>query len=77
MVYWNFHEVCEIQKNALRDEVRKWHQLSLMLLTVIERNCSASPFDGLHTAYLQQQYFQKHFYFVVSCAFCVYMHVHV
>ena len=45
---------------------------------VIERTCSASPFDGLHTVYLQQQYFQKHFHFVVSsrhCAFgvCIYI----
>lgn len=79
----DFHEVCEIQKNALRDEVRKCLYglkcASVIIDTVdkvIERNCSAS-FDGLHTAYLQQQYFQKHFHFVVSSVFYVCMHVHV
>ena len=70
----DFHEICEIQKNAVRDEVRKCLDglkcASVVIDAVdkvIERNCSASPFDGLHTAYLQQQYFQKHFHFVVSC----------
>lgn len=69
----DFHEVCEIQRNALRDEVKKCLDglkcTSVVIDAVdkvIERSCSASPFDGLHTAYLQQQYFQKHFHFVVS-----------
>ena len=68
----DFHKVCEIQRNALRDEVKKCLDglkcTSLVINAVdkvIKHSCSASPFDGLHTAYLQQQYFQKHFHFVV------------
>ena len=74
----DFHEICEVQRNVLRNEVKKC--LGDMKCTsvvidavdkVIERSSSASPFDGLHTAYLQQQYFQKQLHFVVSCTYSV------
>ena len=69
----DFQEICSIQKKALRDDVMKCLgdlKCSSLVITavdqVIERSCATSPFDGLHTAYLQQQYFQTHFHFVVS-----------
>ena len=59
----DFHEVCEIQRNTLRDEVKKCLDGTSVVIDavdkVIEHNCSASPFDIAH---LQQQYFQKHWY---------------
>ena len=72
----DFHKICESQKNVLRDEVKKCLEglqcTSLVIDAVdkvIEHSCSVSPFDGLHTAYLQQQYFQNHLYFVASSSY--------
>ena len=70
----DFHEICEIQRNVLRVEIKKCLddlQCTSVVIDAVDRvikeSRSVSPFNGLHTAYLQQQYFQTHFHFVVSC----------
>ena len=62
------------KRNVVRDKVKKCLvdlKCTSIVIDAVDQviKCSgvASPFDGLHTAYLQQQYFQKHLHFVVSC----------
>ena len=77
----DFHEMCMIQKSVLTEDIKKClSELKCASVVVsavdkvIERSYVASPFDGLHTVYLQQQYFQKHFHFVVSSAHIIHLH---
>ena len=68
----DFHEIFKIQMNALGENIKKCLKelnCTSHVITAVDQaissNAAVSPFDGLHTAYLQQQYFRKHFHFVV------------
>ena len=62
----DFHEISKIQINALGESVMKCLEelnctssVISAVDKVINGAAASSPFDGLHTAYLQQEYFKK------------------
>ena len=79
----DFHELCETQQNCLRKEVKECLQslsCSTQVIEAVDRVVHQSrtnlPFDGLQTAYLQQQYFQENFNFVVGNTYNDQVHVY-
>ena len=75
----DFHEVFKIRLSDLAEDIKKCLKDSnctsegiAAVDKVIGNYATISPFNGLHTAYLQQQYFKKHFHFVVNT---LYIHV--
>lgn len=69
----DFHKILKLQMKALGENVMSYleeQNCASHVICAVDKiiSCTAteSPFNGLHTAYLQQEYFKKHFHFVVS-----------